>query len=284
MSVVGAPHLAAAHLPVFACSMGDNTIHYEGHIRMMAAVQPFVSGGISNASRAKPYSRQTWGWCGSGRCTTTRSRTRFETRSWKLGRSGAQKTAAFYFGGRREVREVELRSGFRITGTPNHRVLVVAESGLDWQRLDDLSVGDFVAQQVGAEMWSTTVPRLETSVSPLYGSQKPVALPDEMTEELAFLLGAYTSEGCVIRSNWTVGITNSDAEVRERITEAWWSQFGVRGRVDSHGGGARRSRSAPSRSSSSWISSEWVLELRSSEFRMRFCVLLGRWCSATCRG
>jgi ribonucleoside-diphosphate reductase alpha chain len=47
MSVIGAPHLAVEHLPVFACSMGDNTIHYEGHIRMMGAVQPFLSGGIS---------------------------------------------------------------------------------------------------------------------------------------------------------------------------------------------------------------------------------------------
>ena len=47
MSVIGAPHLAADHLAVFACSMGDNTIHYEGHVRMMGAVQPFVSGGIS---------------------------------------------------------------------------------------------------------------------------------------------------------------------------------------------------------------------------------------------
>jgi len=32
---------------VFACSMGDNTIHYRGHIRMMGAVQPFISGAIS---------------------------------------------------------------------------------------------------------------------------------------------------------------------------------------------------------------------------------------------
>jgi ribonucleoside-diphosphate reductase alpha chain len=32
---------------VFACSMGDNTIHYSGHIRMMGAVQPFISGAIS---------------------------------------------------------------------------------------------------------------------------------------------------------------------------------------------------------------------------------------------
>ena len=50
MSVLGAPHLASEHVAVFACSMGDNTIHYEGHIRMMGAVQPFLSGGISKTA------------------------------------------------------------------------------------------------------------------------------------------------------------------------------------------------------------------------------------------
>ena len=46
-TIVGAPAFKAEHLPVFACSMGDNTIHYMGHIKMMAAVQPFISGAIS---------------------------------------------------------------------------------------------------------------------------------------------------------------------------------------------------------------------------------------------
>ena len=46
-SILGAPHLAGEHLPVFACSMGDNPIYYRGHITMMAAVQPFLSGAIS---------------------------------------------------------------------------------------------------------------------------------------------------------------------------------------------------------------------------------------------
>ena len=46
-SIVGAPRLTPEHLAVFACSMGDNTIHYEGHVRMMGAVQPFISGAIS---------------------------------------------------------------------------------------------------------------------------------------------------------------------------------------------------------------------------------------------
>ncbi len=46
-TIVGAPHLRGEHLPVFACSMGDNVIHYSGHVKMMAAAQPFISGAIS---------------------------------------------------------------------------------------------------------------------------------------------------------------------------------------------------------------------------------------------
>jgi ribonucleoside-diphosphate reductase alpha chain len=46
-SILGAPHLSRAHLPVFACSMGDNTIHYMGHVRMIAAAQQFLSGAVS---------------------------------------------------------------------------------------------------------------------------------------------------------------------------------------------------------------------------------------------
>jgi len=46
-SILGAPHLSAEHLDVFACSMGDNVIHYLGHVKMMSAVQPWISGAIS---------------------------------------------------------------------------------------------------------------------------------------------------------------------------------------------------------------------------------------------
>ncbi|HZM64100.1 MAG TPA: hypothetical protein VFB59_03125, partial [Candidatus Saccharimonadales bacterium] len=46
-SITGAPHLKAEHLDVFACAVGDNAIHYLGHVKMMAAAQPFISGAIS---------------------------------------------------------------------------------------------------------------------------------------------------------------------------------------------------------------------------------------------
>ncbi|MDQ4024936.1 MAG: vitamin B12-dependent ribonucleotide reductase, partial [Actinomycetota bacterium] len=45
--VVGAPHLREEHMPVFDTAMGERSIHYMGHIRMMAAAQPFLSGAIS---------------------------------------------------------------------------------------------------------------------------------------------------------------------------------------------------------------------------------------------
>jgi len=52
MTVEGAPYLKEEHLPVFDCAnkcgnIGKRYIHYSGHIRMMAAAQPFLSGAIS---------------------------------------------------------------------------------------------------------------------------------------------------------------------------------------------------------------------------------------------
>ncbi|MGK2858309.1 MAG: vitamin B12-dependent ribonucleotide reductase [Thermoanaerobaculia bacterium] len=50
-TIEGAPHVIDAHLSVFDCAFkaanGTRSIHYKGHIKMMAAVQPFISGAIS---------------------------------------------------------------------------------------------------------------------------------------------------------------------------------------------------------------------------------------------
>jgi len=50
-TIEGAPGIDSEHLAVFDCafkpSRGERSIHYRGHLRMMAAVQPFLSGAIS---------------------------------------------------------------------------------------------------------------------------------------------------------------------------------------------------------------------------------------------
>ena len=45
--MIGAPHLKSEHYPVFDCAIGERAIHYMGHVKMMGAVQPFISGAIS---------------------------------------------------------------------------------------------------------------------------------------------------------------------------------------------------------------------------------------------
>ena len=46
-SVVGAPYVKTEHYPVFDCAIGERAIHYMGHVKMMGATQPFISGAIS---------------------------------------------------------------------------------------------------------------------------------------------------------------------------------------------------------------------------------------------
>jgi ribonucleoside-diphosphate reductase alpha chain len=46
-TIIGAPELAEDHLPVFDVAVGERAISHMGHIKMMGAVQPFISGAIS---------------------------------------------------------------------------------------------------------------------------------------------------------------------------------------------------------------------------------------------
>jgi ribonucleoside-diphosphate reductase alpha chain len=61
MTVEGAPHIKDEHLPVFDTAtpngkLGVRSIHWKGHIEMMAAVQPFISGAISKTINMPPSS------------------------------------------------------------------------------------------------------------------------------------------------------------------------------------------------------------------------------------
>ena len=46
-TIVGAPYVKTEHYPVFDCAIGERAVHYAGHVKMMGAIQPFISGAIS---------------------------------------------------------------------------------------------------------------------------------------------------------------------------------------------------------------------------------------------
>jgi ribonucleoside-diphosphate reductase alpha chain len=97
-AIEGAPHLKAEHLAVFDCSFrpqnGTRSIHYMGHVRMMAAVQPFISGAISKTINMPEES-------------TVEDIMTAYTESWKLG----LKAVAIYRDNSKKVQPLSSSSG-----------------------------------------------------------------------------------------------------------------------------------------------------------------------------
>jgi ribonucleoside-diphosphate reductase alpha chain len=133
-TIEGAPFLKDEHLPVFDCAFkaanGERSIHYMGHIRMMGATQPFISGAISKTVNVP-------------RQATVEDIERAYVESWRLGakaisiyRDGSKRTqplntskaqvadtrnvgAGF---GQPEVREV-VKEVVKVVETPKRRKL-----------------------------------------------------------------------------------------------------------------------------------------------------------------
>jgi adenosylcobalamin-dependent ribonucleoside-diphosphate reductase len=232
MSIVGAPHLVPEHLAVFACSMGDNTIHYSGHIRMMGAVQPFISGAISKCVTGDTLIPTEDGLVRMGSFYEGEEPDSLRPEHVMVASlGGVQKTDAFYYGGERTTRSVMLRSGHRIMGTPNHRLLCAGDGQPEWKSLEEIEIGDEVAVEYGADCWAAVAPRIVYRAAASYGGQQRVRFPAEMTEDLSFLLGAYAAEGHTTASVWSIRITNSVDEVLERIAGVAQRVLGVRARI-----------------------------------------------------
>jgi intein/homing endonuclease len=231
--VVDAPGLRRDHYEVFDCAMGERVISPMGHVRMMVAVQPFLSGAISKCVVGETLVASADGLIRIGGLHAGESEDTFRSENLVISSlDGDRKTDAFYYGGVRPVRKVRLRSGHTVTGTFPHRLLTAGEGGLTWKTLGEIELGDAVAVQYGAEMWATVPASLRhIQVSEPYGNQKDIELPTEMTEELALLLGAYASEGHTARHTWTVTITNSEPAVLVRLRDAWQSVFGLTARI-----------------------------------------------------
>ena len=232
-TIVGAPGLSDEHLSVFDVAVGERAISHMGHIKMMGAVQPFLSGAISKCVSGETLVASQRGLVRISSLHSGEQPDSFRDMELAIASlDGTRNTNAFYYGGTRPVREVRLRSGHRVTGTPNHRLLTCGPDGLTWRRLDELQAGEYVATQYGDDLWAAAPASFdEFAPSANYGNQKTVTIPKEMDSQLAFFLGAYAAEGHISRSTWTVRISNADEAVIPLIVDAAQATFGFRPKV-----------------------------------------------------
>lgn len=117
---------------------------------------------------------------------------------------------------------------------PADELLLVSADGdaiPDLIPASQVRIGDFVAIRYGWE-WPTAAAALPVlNWGRQRGSEKQIQARERMTNQLAFLLGAYLSEGHTTRSNWSVIVTNSVMSVLERTQQAWRSEFGLEARI-----------------------------------------------------
>lgn len=128
------------------------------------------------------------------------------------------------------TKRVRTRRGYEVTGTSNHPVLVCAPDPdgrptLIWKMIAQLRPGDLLVLDRSGLMW----PERKVDLSPLH-PQAPAgsravryALPAEMTEDLAFLLGALVAEGTIREPAIAFGITGEEFSAQYR--DAWKRTF-----------------------------------------------------------
>lgn len=126
---------------------------------------------------------------------------------------------------------ITARSGHSLVVGRAEELLLARQGELLMVGADDVRRSDHVALRFGGR-WPDVDPRApEFAPTAPYGSQKRVSIPSEMTSSLAFLLGAYVSEGHTAPSNWTVTITNAVDEVLERVAGAIRATFDTEPRM-----------------------------------------------------
>jgi ribonucleoside-diphosphate reductase alpha chain len=93
-----------------------------------------------------------------------------------------------------EVLRVHTREGLSITGTPNHKVKVMTDSGPQWKEIQDLTKGDWIVVRMGEH--TGTLQFLERPIR-MHGNQIMPELSSVLDEELAFFLGYLAGDGFV---------------------------------------------------------------------------------------
>ena len=142
------------------------------------------------------------------------------------GLDGIERASHVYDGGVTATRRIRTRLGLEIEATPEHPLLQLRPDGsLAWTRADQLGPGDFVAVQRGQNLFgSDTAIRHRYQRNGPQDHAKPVHL-EQLDEEVAYILGALTGDGCLTARNRVI-LSTADEAIAERF-HRFAARFGL---------------------------------------------------------
>jgi adenosylcobalamin-dependent ribonucleoside-diphosphate reductase len=141
---------------------------------------------------------------------------------------GPRQATAFHVNGVEPVVTIETHRGYRIQGTPTHRVRVVQANGeWVWKRFAEIRAGDRVPLMLGGMTGAPVAVPLAPLSEPYWTSDPDAFVPREMTADLAELVGYFMGDGSLHSKGLRFCVTASDRDVADRLVELGRSLFGI---------------------------------------------------------
>ncbi len=146
---------------------------------------------------------------------------------------GPRQASKFYVNGLEPVVSVETASGYRIQGTPQHRVKVVNEAtgAWEWKRFADIAAGDLVPlalHQLVGEPQTVPLPPLPEAY---WTGEHLLEVPRRMSPELAELVGYFMGDGSLQARGLRFCVADTDFDVVERLELLGKELFGAAAHV-----------------------------------------------------
>ncbi len=142
---------------------------------------------------------------------------------------GPRRATKFFVNGEEPTRRIRTEGGYRIQGTLTHRVKVVQPASGDWawRRLADIAPGDIVPMQMGMLAGAPRRVPLPVLDQAYYTGDHELRVPDEVTPELAELVGYFMGDGSLHAKDVRLCVADSDLDVVERLGVIAKELFGL---------------------------------------------------------
>jgi ribonucleoside-diphosphate reductase alpha chain len=141
---------------------------------------------------------------------------------------GPQRATKFFVNGVEPVVTVETKRGYRIQGTPMHRIKVVDRDGQwTWRRLSDIRTDDRVPMMLGGMVGRPNSVPLPPLPEAHWTSDHMTFVPRGMNPELAELIGYFMGDGSLHSRGLRFCVSASDGDVVERLRQLSRDLFGL---------------------------------------------------------
>jgi ribonucleoside-diphosphate reductase alpha chain len=141
---------------------------------------------------------------------------------------GSREATKFYVNGSEQVVSIETGRGYRIQGTPTHRINVVDEEGnWVWRRLAEVGAGDRVPLMLSGLVGDPQEVVLPPLGEVYWTADARTRVPRQMTSELAEFVGYFMRDGSLHAKGLRLCVAPEDGDVVEHLVSLGSELFGI---------------------------------------------------------